>query len=124
VYKKDIDGSSLLIGEDAIDHTPEDEQVRLYVGDAFDIVGERIQTDFRTDYDDDWMEESFEITVRNHKDEDIEIRIVEHMFRWSEWSILDSSHEYEKVDSQTIEYSVPVEADGETVVTYTVLYEW
>jgi hypothetical protein len=70
------------------------------------------------------MEESFEIRVRNHKDEDIEIRIVEHMFRWSEWSILDSSHEYEKVDSQTIEYSVPVEADGETVVTYTVLYEW
>ena len=124
VYKKDIDGSSLLIGEDAIDHTPEDEQVRLYVGDAFDIVGERIQTDFRTDYDDDWMEESFEITIRNHKDEDVNVRIVEHMFRWSEWSIEDSSHEYEKVDSQTIEFSVPVEADGETVVTYTVLYEW
>ena len=124
VYKKDVDGSSLLIGEDAIDHTPKDEQVRLYVGDAFDIVGERIQTNFRTDYDDDWMEESFEITVRNHKDEDIEMRIVEHMFRWSEWKILESSHEYEKMDAQTIEFTVPVEANGETVVTYTVLYEW
>ncbi len=124
VYKKDIDGSSLLIGEDSIDHTPKDEQVRLYVGDAFDIVGERVQTDFRSDYDDDWMEESFEITVRNHKDEEIEIRVVEHMFRWSEWSIQESSHEYEKTDAQTIEFTVPVEANGETVVTYTVLYEW
>ena len=124
VYKKDIDGSSLLIGEDAIDHTPRDEQVRLYVGDAFDIVGERVQMDFRTDYDDDWMEESFEITVRNHKDEDIEVRVVEHMFRWSEWEILESSYEYEKMDAQTIEFAVPVEANGEAVVTYTVLYEW
>ena len=124
VYKKDVDGSSLLIGEDAIDHTPKDEQVRLYIGDAFDIVGERVQTDFQVDYDDDWMEESFEITIRNHKDEDIEIRVVEHLFRWSEWSIEDASHEYEKTDAQTIEFTVPVEANGETVVTYTVLYEW
>jgi hypothetical protein len=70
------------------------------------------------------MEESYEITVRNHKDEDIEIRVVEHMFRWSEWSIEESSHEYEKMDAQTIEFAVPVEANGETVITYTVLYEW
>jgi hypothetical protein len=124
VYKKDVDGSSLLIGEDAIDHTPKDEQVRLYIGDAFDIVGERVQSDFQVDYDDDWMEESFEISIRNHKDEDIEIRVVEHLFRWSEWSIEDASHEYEKMDAQTIEFTVPVEANGETVVTYTVLYEW
>ncbi len=124
VYKKDIDGSSLLIGEDSIDHTPKDERVRLYIGDAFDIVGERVQTDFQVDYDDDWMEETFEITVRNHKDQDIEIRVVEHMYRWSEWKILDPSHEYEKTDSQTIEFGVPVEADGETVITYTVRYEW
>jgi hypothetical protein len=124
VFKNDVDGSTLLIGEDAIDHTPQDEAVRLYVGDAFDIVGERVQTDFRVEYDDDWMEESYEITVRNHKDEDIEVRVVEHMFRWSEWQILEESHEYEKLDSQTIEFRVPVEAGGETTVTYTVRYEW
>jgi hypothetical protein len=124
VYQKDVDGSSLLIGEDAIDHTPKDEAVRLYVGDAFDIVGERIQTDFRAEYDEDWMEESYKITLRNHKDEDITVRVVEHMFRWSEWKILEESHEHDKVDSKTIEFSVPVEADGETIVTYTVRYEW
>jgi hypothetical protein len=124
VYKNDVDGSTLLIGEDSIDHTPKDEQVRLYIGDAFDIVGERVQTNFRAEYDEDWMEESYEITLRNHKDEDVEVRVVEHMFRWSEWQILESSHEYDKMDAQTIEFRVPVEADGETVVTYTVRYEW
>jgi hypothetical protein len=124
VYKKDVDGSTLLIGEDAIDHTPKDEHVRLYIGDAFDIVGERVQTDFRVDYDDDWMEESFEITLRNHKDEDVEVRVVEHMFRWSEWKILEESHEHDKMDAQTMEFRVPVEANGETTVTYTVRYDW
>ena len=124
VFKNDVDGSTLLIGEDAIDHTPKDEHVRLYVGDAFDIVGERVQTDFKVDYDDDWLKESYEITLRNHKDEDIEVRVVEHMFRWSEWQILDASHEYDKTDARTIEFRVPVETNGETTVTYTVRYNW
>jgi hypothetical protein len=124
VYKKDVDGSTLLVGEDAIDHTPKDEQVRLYVGDAFDVVGERVQTDFKAEYDEDWMEESFEITLRNHKDEDIEVRVVEHMFRWVEWRILEESHEFTKTDAQTIEFQVPVEANGESTVTYKVRYEW
>ena len=124
VYKSDVDGSTLLIGEDSIDHTPREEQVRLYIGDAFDIVGERVQTDFRVEYDEDWMEESYQITLRNHKDEDIEVRVVEHLFRWTEWKILESSHDYEKTDAQTIEFRLPVEAGGETVLTYTVRYEW
>jgi hypothetical protein len=124
VYKKDVDGSTLLVGEDAIDHTPKDEQIRLYIGDAFDIVGERIQTDFKVEYDEDWMEESYQITLRNHKDEDVEVRVVEHLFRWSEWQILEASHDFDKLDAQTIEFRVPVEANGETVVTYTARYEW
>lgn len=124
VFKKDVDGSTLLIGEDAIDHTPQDETVRLYIGDAFDIVGARVQTDFKVDDDEDWMEESFKITLRNHKDEAVEVRVVEHLFRWSEWTIPAESLEHEKQDAQTIEFRVPVEADGEAVVTYTVRYEW
>ncbi len=124
VFKKDVDGSTLLVGEDSIDHTPKDEQIRLYVGDAFDIVGERVQTNFQADYDEDWLEESYEITLRNHKDEAVEVRVVEHMFRWSEWTILEESQDFEKLDAQTIEFRVPVEANGETVVTYTVRYEW
>ena len=124
VYKKDVDGSTLLIGEDNIDHTPKDEQVRLYIGDAFDIVGERTQTNFQVDTDKRWMEESYKITLRNHKDQDIEVRVVEHMYRWSQWNIKEASEKYEKKDAQTIEFRLPVKVDGETVVTYTVRYEW
>ncbi len=124
VFKKDVDGSTLLVGEDAIDHTPKDERIRLYVGDAFDIVGERVQTNFQVDYDEDWMEESYQITLRNHKAEDVEVRVVEHLFRWSEWKILDASQDFDKLDAQTIEFRVPVKADGEATVTYTVRYGW
>ncbi|MBN1138542.1 MAG: DUF4139 domain-containing protein [Anaerolineae bacterium] len=124
VFKEDIDGSTLLIGEDSIDHTPKDEQIRLYIGDAFDIVGERAQTDFRIDTGRRFMEESYRITLRNHKDEKVEVRVTEHMFRWSQWEILEESLKHEKLDAQTIEFRVPVEADGEVVVTYTVRYEW
>ena len=123
LYQEDIDGAALLVGEDTIDHTPEGEIVRLYVGDAFDIVGERIQTDFRRPSD-NRLEESFEITVRNHKDEPVEVRIVEHLFRWSEWRILSSSHDYEELDFSTIEFNVTVPANGEVTVTYTVRYQW
>jgi len=123
VYKEDVDGAHLLIGEDTIDHTPKDEQVRLYVGDAFDIVGERVQTDFKK-LGDRALEESYRITLRNHKDEDVEVRVAEHMFRWSEWEIVVESDEHEKLDAQTVEWRVTVPADGEAEVTYTVRYRW
>ena len=123
VYQEDIDGAALLIGEDRIDHTPEGESVRLYIGDAFDIVGERIQTDFRRPSD-KTLEESFEITLRNHKDEAVEVRVVEHLFRWSEWRILQSSHDFEKLDSTTIEFRVKIPANGEITLDYDVRYFW
>jgi hypothetical protein len=123
VYQEDIDGAALLIGEDTIDHTPEGEAVRLYVGDAFDIVGERIQTDFRRPAE-NRLEEDFEITLRNHKDESVEIRVVEYLFRWSDWRILRSSHDYTELDSSTIEFRVTVPANGETTLTYSVRYFW
>ncbi len=123
VYQEDIDGAALLIGEDSIDHTPEGETVRLYVGDAFDIVGERIQTDFRRPSE-KTLEESFEITLRNHKDEAVEVRVVEHLFRWSEWRILQSSRDFEKLDSSTIEFRVRIPANGEITLDYDVRYFW
>jgi hypothetical protein len=123
VYQEDIDGASLLIGEDAIDHTPKGETVRLYVGDAFDIVGERIQTDFSLPSPKS-VEETYRIVVRNHKDEAVEVRVVEHLFRWSNWRVLRASHDYEEMDSSNIEVRVRVPAEGEIEVGYTVLYTW
>ncbi len=123
VYKADVDGSLQFVGEDQIDHTPKDETVRLLLGNAFDIVGERRQTDFRQ-LGRDVIEESFEIKVRNHKDQDVEVRVVEHLFRWSEWEIVQESAEHAKLDQGTAEWRLAVPSDGETTLTYTVRYEF
>ncbi len=124
VYKADVDGAPLLVGEDTIDHTPKGEQVRLRLGNAFDIVGERRQTDFKK-LGDRALQESFEITLRNHKSEDVEVQVIEHLQRWSEWEIVEASPaEYVKLDAQTIRWSVAIPANGERKVTYTVLYRW
>jgi hypothetical protein len=123
VYKADVDGSLQFVGEDQIDHTPRDESVRLLLGNAFDIIGERRQTDFQQ-LGRDVVEESFEITVRNHKDEDVEVRVLEHLFRWSEWEIVQESAEHIKLDQGTAEWRLPVPADGETTLTYTVRYDF
>jgi len=123
VYKEDVDGSAQFVGEDTIDHTPKDEKVQLYLGDAFDIVGERKQTDFRK-LGERSIEESYEISIRNHKEVDIEVRVVEHMFRWSEWEITEETLDHVKTDARTIEYRAEVESDGEATIEYTVLYRW
>jgi hypothetical protein len=123
VYQEDVDGAALLIGEDTIDHTPKGESVRLYVGDAFDIIGERIQTDFSLPSPKS-VEETYRIVLRNHKDEAVEVRVVEHLFRWSNWRILRASHDYQEMDSSNIEFRVSVPAEGETEIGYTVLYSW
>jgi hypothetical protein len=123
VYQQDVDGSSLLIGEDNISHTAKDEDVRLYLGDAFDIEGTRVQTDFKK-VGNNVIEESYEITVRNHKTEDVEVRVDEHLFRWSDWEIVKESAQHAKLDAQTVEWRVKVPAGGESKVTYTVRYTW
>jgi hypothetical protein len=123
VYKQDPAGGTEFIGEDSIDHTPKDERVRLTLGTAFDVVGERKQTDFKQ-LGENSIEESFEIKLRNHKAEPVEVRVIEHLYRWSEWEITKSSQDYKKLDAQTIEFRVQVPKDGETTVTYTVRYRW
>lgn len=123
VYKKDDDGKEQFIGEDEIDHTPKDEEIKLNLGNAFDIVGERKQTDRKT-FGERAAEETYEIKIRNHKKEDIEIQIHEHPGGYREWEISNSSDKWEKVDQNTIKFSVKVKKDGEKVVTYTIRYEW
>jgi hypothetical protein len=124
MYRRDVDGRNEFIGEDTIDHTPKDEKVRLYMGNAFDIVGERRQTNFRLDTSKRFAEESFEIKVRNHKKEAVEVRVVEHMYRWIEWKLLANSQDYKKTDARTIEFLPQVPPNGEAVITYTVHYSW
>ena len=124
VYRKDSDGRNEFIGEDQIDHTPKDEIIRLYIGNAFDIVGERRQTNFVENDDKDFADETFEIKLRNHKKEAVEVRVIEHLYRWSNWEIKANSDKFEKTDSGTIQFKVAVKPDEEKKITYTAHYTW
>jgi hypothetical protein len=125
VYKQDqADGANEFIGEDVIQHTPKDEQVMVKLGSAFDIVGERKQTDFAADYNAHWITESFEITLRNHKKEAVNVIIKENLFRWTNWQITAASDKWDKQDYRTIHIPVQVAPDGEKKVTYSVKYTW
>ena len=123
-YRRDTDGSLQFVGENTIDHTPKDEMLRIYTGNAFDIVGERKRTNYRVDSNAHWMDETFEIRVRNHKKESANVRVVEHLYRWTNWKLTEQSNQFKKRDAQTIEFPVTVAPDGEQVVTYTVHYSW
>ena len=124
-YRRDADGQLQFVGENTIDHTPRNETVRVTTGNAFDLVGERKQTNFRADTGDKWIDESFEIKLRNRKkDTPVEIRLVEHLYRWNNWEITKKSDEFTRKDSQTIEFRIPVKPDEERVVTYSVHYSW
>jgi hypothetical protein len=123
-YRRDADGQMEFVGEDLIDHTPRNETIRVTTGNAFDLVGERKQTNFRVDSGDKWLDESFEIKLRNRKQEPVEFRVVEHLYRWNNWEITAKSDDFKKTDSQTIEFRVPVKPDEERTVTYTVHYSW
>lgn len=124
VYKKDDDGKEQFVGEDEIDHTPKDEEVRLYLGNAFDIVGERKQSNFKTVVSGHIYEESFEITLRNHKSEPVEVQVYEHPWRWSDWEIVKHNADRKKVDQTTIDFPVKLKKDEEKTVSYTIRYVW
>jgi len=124
VYQEDVDGAALLIGENRIDHTPEGEDLEIYLGNAFDLVGERTQTNFNL-VSNNVLQETYEIRLRNRKDnETVEIRVPERLNRWSNWEILNSSMEFEQLNSHTIEFRADVAPDEEVVITYTVQYSW
>lgn len=117
VYKKDQDGALQFIGEDNIDHTPKDEKVRLYIGDAFDLVGEHTQTNF-VQMSDRVQRISYEISLRNHKASEANITAVEHA--QGQWKVLNSSIPFTKKDSKTFEFAAKVPANGQVKITYTI----
>jgi len=117
VYKADKSGSKQFVGEDSIDHTPRDEKVRVKMGEAFDVVGDRKQTDWRV-LGSCSSESSWEIELRNHKDTAIEVEDFEPI--GGEWTILESSLPYDKKDAGTFSFNVKIPARGKTKVSYRV----
>jgi hypothetical protein len=122
--RDDADGRIEFTGENELEHTARNELIRVKTGDAFDVVGERIRTDFQGQNRQDYAEEAFEIRVRNRKNEPVTVRIVEHLYRWTNWRIVQQSDEFVKKDAQTIEFTATIPPDAEKVVTYRVRYNW
>ncbi|MES2697512.1 MAG: DUF4139 domain-containing protein [Verrucomicrobiota bacterium] len=122
--RDDADGRIEFTGENELDHTAKNEMIRVKTGDAFDVVGDRIRTNFNASTRQEYADEDFEIKVRNRKTEPITVRVVEHLYRWSNWSITQKSDDFVKKDAQTIEFNVTIPPDTEKVVTYRVRYEW
>jgi len=123
-YRRDADGQLEFTGENTIDHTPKDETVRAYTGNAFDLTGERTQTNFKVDGSARTLDESFSIKLRNHKTAPAEVRVVEHLYRGLTWTITAKSSAFVKTDAKTMEFHVTVPPDGERTVTYTAHYTW
>jgi hypothetical protein len=118
VYQKDSRDALQFIGEDRIDHTPEDETIRVKMGDAFDVVAERKQTDFEVLSSGHLYRSSYQADLRNHKDEAITVSVVEYLS--GDWKVTQSSFPYEKESATRVRFDVPVPAKGSAQLTYTV----
>ncbi len=125
VFKQDDADKSLeFIGEDLIDHTAKNETVLIRTGQAFDVTGQRTQTDFFVDARGHVVIESFKIELANAKKEPVKVIVKENLYRWTNWQITKSSDEYKKMDSRTIHFEVQVPPEGKKTVEYTVKYTW
>jgi hypothetical protein len=121
-YRPDNQGHSQFTGDSNIGNTPPDEIVRSATGFAFDLLGERVQTDYRINDEERTAEESYEIKVRNHRKTAAEVRIWEHPCRWRQWKITAQSEPFKKVNQQTFEFVVPIPPGEEKNITYTIRY--
>src|ERR1700686_1143013 len=121
VYQKDSKGGVLFIGEDRIEHTPKDETVTVHIGNAFDIVAERKQTDYKRIDNHTW-EMEFEITLRNHKDSPVVVEVNEPI--GGDWEMLSSTYKAKKTAAFAAQFHVPVQKDGTSVLKYRVRARW
>ncbi|MGA0174280.1 MAG: DUF4139 domain-containing protein [Phycisphaerales bacterium] len=125
VFKQDPkDGTLEFVGEDMIDHTPRNERVRLRLGEAFDVVGERKVVDFSVDSSRKAMSETIEVEIRNQKETAQRVVVRERLYRWRNWKIAESTPEFRKLDASTLEWVVEVPAEGRPTGRYRVDYSW
>jgi hypothetical protein len=117
LYKQDSNGNQQFIGEDRIDHTPKDEDVRVKVGDAFDIVAERKQMDYKV-IASNVYEYAYEIKIRNHKQGPVTVTVNEPI--GGDWQMISSSYKAEKTAAFAAQFKIPIEKDGEVRLTYRV----
>jgi hypothetical protein len=119
VYKRDVDQSQEFIGEDRIEHTPKGEKFRVYLGNAFDVVGERIVKSVK-EVGKRARQETVEIQLRNHKEEKITVTVVEHF--WGDWEFIGVTPPITKKDARKVEFAVDIPANGMKTFEYTVIH--
>ncbi|ADW70949.1 DUF4139 domain-containing protein [Granulicella tundricola] len=124
LYRRSAGGQLEFVGETQIGHTPTEETIKLAVGNAFDITGERHQTDFHSDTRAHTLDETYSITLKNQKPSTASVTVIEHLNRGENWKIAEQSTDSKKRDSNTIEIPLQVPAKGQTTYTYTVHYTW
>jgi hypothetical protein len=117
VYKADTSGSQQLIGEDWIGHTPKDERVKLKMGEAFDVVGDRKQTDWKKIAPHVW-EVEWEVSLRNHKTEPVTVQVIEPVP--GEWQVLHATHKADKIEAHTLRFGVPIARESAAKLSYRV----
>ncbi|NNC67414.1 MAG: DUF4139 domain-containing protein [Gammaproteobacteria bacterium] len=126
VYKNDKSGNAQFVGEDHIDHTPKKEDVRLKLGDAFDVTADKKQTEFKKAHAIGKYRyaytASFQIDLKNAKNEEVEVMVREPIP--GDWKMKEQSHKHEKVASGTAEWKIKVPAEGKTTLTYKVLIRY
>jgi hypothetical protein len=121
VYKADRAGAQQFIGEDRIDHTPRDETLRIKMGEAFDVVADRRQMEWRVTGSCE-SQSLWEIELRNRKTEPVEVDVLEPIA--GDWTVLESSHAWQRVDARTFRFRVPVAVGDTTKISYRVRVKW
>jgi hypothetical protein len=121
VYQSDSKGGTQFAGEDRINHTPKDETLRIYLGDAFDVVCERKQTDYKR-LAPDLFEMEYQIALRNHKDGPVTVEVREPI--GGDWEVVNANYKWTKLDASTIAFSVPVDKDSAATLDYRVRVRW
>lgn len=121
VYQADSQGGTQFVGEDNISHTPKDETLRIHVGDAFDVICERKQMDYKK-LAPNLYEMEYQITLRNHKSGPVTVEVREPI--GGDWEIVNANYKATKLDATTIGFSIPVEKDGTSTLDYRVRVRW
>jgi hypothetical protein len=121
VYQKDSRGGVLFVGEDRIDHTPKDETITVHIGNAFDVIAEHKQTDYKR-IDNHTYEMEFEVTLRNHKDIPITVEVNEPI--GGSWEMLNSTYKFTKTAAWAAQFHIPVDKNGTSVLKYRIRAQW
>ncbi len=121
VYQSDSQGGAQFVGEDNISHTPKDETLRIHVGDAFDVICERKQMDFKK-LAANLYELEYQISLRNHKNSPVMVEVREPV--GGDWEIVNSNYQAAKLDATTIGFSIPVEKNATATLDYRVRVKW